>query len=619
YNDDNLFSEEYHQFDDENDLYKFTENPEVLIGREVNGKITSRNINAVLNDVDVICMYSECESKCIKLCGIKINDHESEDILWYKIGEISSTKKNISFQVTVRISYLELNGEKLPRNSLFRVVIDSNEYNEKVLDVIKRYRDKISSVLIDSLLFENGKKIKKLIEYLKSNQIKSDVDDKDQNDWKEIEIDKLMSETFSQTMNKEFQTLSTGIVCSCTGEYVSVPLSGFVKHVIIDFEDINEDVLNFLDEVCSINSSIWIKGEKPSTKSKLYNIKGLNAKYLKKEWIEDIKEKTAENYSFPKNLVSVENNIIDINGIIDNAGLKMIEVPYSKLRDSKSPGLNYNKVNNKDMTIVSVDTEEDFSAFLNEVDEYYKTKKIYHSSLLNSRMKNVCRFLSRNYCSLTKIPRIEIDNTGNVYPCYERLAPIGSIKDSMFDITQSAYLKHEIKIKENLCSKCEVAVGCSKCACMPDFIKEKYCYLMINKPYITDFILESMIISHMRYINKEVSKLKTKDIRISNEHMQNLLTQYENGSENPFFSKYVFLAVTDSFYSIWSPSTNKIYRVTREISIIAEALLKRINPTEIIKIVAKEINLSEEEALVLCNDVFRLFYKNNFLYRPVQI
>ena len=59
YNDDNLFSEEYHQFDDENDLYKFTENPEVLIGREVNGKITSRNINAVLNDVDVICMYSE--------------------------------------------------------------------------------------------------------------------------------------------------------------------------------------------------------------------------------------------------------------------------------------------------------------------------------------------------------------------------------------------------------------------------------------------------------------------------------------------------------------------------------------------------------------------------------
>lgn len=616
YEGEKLFLEEFSQFNSENELGRFNGKVEILIGKKEKGEDISRNLNSILNDIDIVSKSLKDDKVFVKLIGMTLDDYKYRDGIYNAIKE---NQKNIIFQVKVSLDFIKLIKEDIPENLLLSVVINNDCVEEKDIEILEKYKNRITDIFIKNDLVSKISDNEKFIKYVQANNLESKVINERNKYWEELDITKVKNEEIDEKLDKEFQTFSTGFAFSQTGEYINVPLNGFVKHVKIDSKDINEEVLDFLDEACSVNSSIFVTGNKEESNSNLYYLEGLKKIYKKEDWIESIREKSIENQSFPKNLIAINNDVLNVNGIVNNIKLKFKEMSYCEFKDSYYKDRNLDNKENTDLVTLTTNTEKDFSRFIEEVDKYYESKSISHSSLLYARMKNACRFLSRNYCSLTKVPRIEIDGNGNVYSCYENGKPLGTIEDSIFDITQSAYVEHETKLRKSSCSKCPAAIGCPKCACMPEFMKDQYCDLMINKSYITDFILESMVICNLKFTNREISNIPVEKIKISNEHIQNLLSNYENGNEAPFFAKYVFVILTDSFYAVWSPNTNKIYKISKEIALIAEALLKRIEPNEIIKVIADEANLSMEVSTQLCKQVFELFYKNNLLYRQVQI
>ncbi|SFU83172.1 hypothetical protein SAMN04487886_12012 [Clostridium sp. DSM 8431] len=616
YEGEKLFLEEYSQFNSEKELGRFNEKVEVLIGRKEKGKYISRNLNSILKDIDIVGKSSKGDKVHVELSGMTLDNHEYRESIYNAIKE---NQQNIIFEAKISMEFIESIKEDIPENLLVSVVFNKDCAENKDIETLEKYKNRIAAIFIKNELIYQISDNEEFIKYVQANNLGSKVINGKDKYWEELDITKVENKKINQKLDKEFQTFSTGFAFSQTGEYINVPLNGFVKHVKINSEDINEDVLNFLDEACSVNSSIFVTGDKEESNLNLYHVESLKKIYKKENWIENIREKSIENQSFPKNLITINNDVLDVNGIVNNIRLKFNEISYCEFKDSYCKDRNLDSNQNTDLVTLTINTEKDFARFIEEVDRYYESKSISHSSLLYARMKNACRFLSRNYCSLTKVPRIEIDSDGNVYSCYEKEKPLGTIEDSIFDITQSAYVEHETKLRKNSCSKCSAAIGCAKCACMPDFMKEQYCYLMINKPYITDFILESMVICNSKFTNREISNIPVEKIKVSNEHIQNLLNNYEDGHEAPFFAKYVFVILTDSFYAVWSPNTNRIYKISKEIALIAEALLKRMEPNEIIKVIADEANLSMDVSTQLCKQVFELFYKNNLLYRQVQI
>jgi len=599
------------QFVDENDVARFNGTPEILLGSKNQDGIISRNHKAVLKDIETVCKFNQ-KYDYLKLSGIPIDEFIEKETL---IQAIQECGEQVTFLVHVNFDYILQQKVNIPDNAVISIIIKKIEQVETYKQVIERYKDRIFSLEISSsLLMENKQQLKAFLEYISEQNIQVKILYENDDYWKELKVEEIRPDLFSKRLDSEFQTLMNGFIFSYTGEYISVPLNGFVKHVKISNQEMSEEFLEFLDEVCSVNSSIFVEGLELIENSDFIHMDNMTKIYKKDQWIEDNKEINKSGSYFPKNLITCGKNSVNINGIQNDLLINLIEIPYSKYKLEKNGTPNLS-----DVMVLTLEEKEDFNCFIHEVEEFYKTKTIMHSSLLHTRLKNVCRFLSRNYCSMTKIPRIEITNDGNVHPCYEKTETIGTIADTLFDITQSAYVKHENIMRENKCSKCPVNIGCPKCAVMPEHIKEIYCDTMVNKPYVSDFILESIVMTRMAYTNKQVSALSLDNVKFSNEYMFNLLDGYPDGEEVPFFCKYVFIIEAAPFFAIWSPNSNKTFRISKEIAMVGEALLKKLHPLDIVALMEKETGMSNQDTAEFCKKAFELFYNNGLLHRPVQI
>lgn len=596
-----FFSDQYSQFSNENDIVRFSEKPEIVIGM-LEEQCISRNNEAVKHDIEKICSL-EKDNLCIRCSGISLEQYSDVEVL---LDCIRKSKDRAVFLVEVNMEYLITKGAILPDNLIFEVVIDKMEQLDSLSSLFELYKGRLIGIKMDSALIGDTEKVSKMLDISKDLSVNMLYGENEY--WYELDREKIEPFIAGRSLNKEIQTLMNGLIFSHTGEYITIPLNGFVKHVKVHLNRLGEELYSFLEDACSVNSSILIEGEKTKSENNIYHVAGTNRVYEKLQWIEEIREESRKESFYPKNLISIDDTQVTINGLVNSIDVNYLEIPYSKFDEAEEA---------IGVKVFTVEQPEDFDAFVKEADEYFSNKAICNSTLLRGRMKNMCRFLSRNYCSLTKVPRIEIDEDGRIYPCYEKNITLGTIEDSLFDITQEAYVQHENTIRNNQCSKCPANIGCPKCVNIPEFLKKQYCSVMVNKPYISDFVIDSIVMSHLVHTNKIFAQMDLSKVKISNEYMQNILTAYEDGTEAPFFSKYVFIIQADSFFGIWSPVTNRTYRISKEIAIIGEGLLKKIEPSKIMKIIEEITGLPNEQASQLCRSTFDLFYKNNLLYRPV--
>lgn len=590
------------QFEDSSELVKNAHLVEILLGITTS-EILCRNIDTIKEDIEKL--FCICDNfKSIKFSGIRIEQYKyMQELLDYLGGyqgkcefifdTIFDAKlplyKNIKYNIYVTKAYIVENSYKLDlsyyKNSINKIILNISIFRDK-----KRAKNVISTILKNT---EN-------IEFYGKENVEMNT------------LEECIPQKYFECMNEEYQTLSRGILFSITGEYVSVPINGFVKHVKINMSDIDKDVIDFINEVCSVNSSILFEGienESESNNAYIENLKKITCSTCKFENIEKLEN---EQKSYPLNCAYVDADTLNINEIVNDGDLKLKEISFSAYKRVQGENKDY-----KNMYIFTLDTEKDLQCLMEQVDEYYKTKQIYKSYLLDGKLKNMCRFMSRNYCSVTKIPRIAISNNKKIYPCYEMEEKIGDLSNSVYELTQEVYYKHQMRLKDSKCATCPANIACTKCIYMPEFLREKYCEIMINHPYITDFLIESMIVTNLSRTNQQVGKLRFNEIYISNEFIQNILEDEIQGEEIPYFTKYAFLIVTGEFFALWSPNTNKAFRVTKEIAVVCEALFKRLTYNEIIEITTKYNNMSEENATIFCEKVFKLLYENNMLHRQI--
>lgn len=577
-----------------------TNNVRILLGFKLN-KINFRDFGSIKNDLSKLC--NNDKKMKIEFSGIFLEDYEygSELLEW-----LTKYKDDKIFVFNTNLGKLK----NVTKNNIFYNIYIPSDYIKNNKTDLAMVKDNINKVCLNIDIFNNSKLAKNIIntiikyteniEFIGKLNIMLDT------------IKKCIPKKYFDLMNLQYQTLSRGILYSKTGEYVSVPMSGFAKHIYVNKSNVDDEVINFVNEVCSINSSILVDEIYDKSNSNVCSIDKLDKICIKNDEVNSIENIEEKNSSLPLNVAYIDNDKLNINGITNNADLKLIEMPFSEYKPSKNKDY-------RNMYIFTIDTENDLECFLNQVDEFYNTKQIYKSFLIDGKLKNMCRFMSRNYCSVTKIPRLAINENREVCPCYEMNEKIGNLNNSVYELTQEVYYKHQMRLKDSKCATCSANIACSKCVYMPEFLKSKYCDIMINKPYVTDFLIESMILSNLSRINVQIEKLDFKDIHISNEIFQNILPDDLWGEELPYFTKYAFLIQGKNFYAVWSPNTNKTFSITKEIAVVCEALFKRLKYNDIIQVVAKYNNMSIEDAKIFCDKVFKILFNNNMLYRQVTI
>lgn len=581
---------------------------EILLGITNCNKKLYRNIDAIIEDVEKVCKDYEKEVQ-ITFIGDNLENFEKVQQLLTFLEKYKG-KAVFIFNTNLETSKVFTSSDNIKYNiHITKEYI--NNYGNKI--DFASYKNNVNKVIVNASIFDVPKKAKKnidvILKYTENIEIAGELK------ISESILEDCIPKRYMELMNREYQTLSRGILSSMTGEYISVPLTGFVKHMHVDKSLLkDEQVVNLVNEVCSINSSVLTDRINQKQGDSVYSIDKLDKIVALNEEISEIETICDEQESFPLNLAHKNGDSLIINGIVNNAELKLIEIPFSDFENIKRKKSDYTS-----MYIFTLDTEKSLQCFVNQIDRYYNTKQISESYLLYGKLKNMCRFMSRNYCSATKVPRLAVNDRKEICSCYEMDEKIGDLSNSIYELTQEVYYKHQMRLKESKCATCSANIGCPKCIFMPEHIKEKYCDIMINRPYVSDFLIDSMILTNLSRINKQVRNLNYKDIYISNEFFQNILPDELRGEELPYVTKYAFLINSDGFYALWSPNTNKTFSVTKEIAVVCEALFKRLSVADIIKVVGKYNNMSEDDATIFCEKVAVLLYNNNMLHRQVNV
>lgn len=579
------------------------EDIEVLIGLNVLGDIIERNYEAIMTEIEYIIENHDLIEKHINLSGISISNHRYKEYILSKI---------LNFKVKFNLIIDAKEFEKNDYDNIFWKIVLQNEDDLKKIVNIKNSTN-ISSIICNIPISKMSEEfLNSLLKY--SNSFKCDIvfinNDKYWTSFEKTKFNDLL-------LNKKLDILNTfsyGYVFSCTGEYVTVPLNGYSKHIKIDSKDIDENILRRLNEFCSINSSICIKKseENNSDKEKLYHLNSSNEIYKYNSQIENLKNKMKEIGTIPMRIILKDSTgNISIDSMVNSESLKIQDITYKEIKEMKS-------FSNNIMYIIYLKTEEDYKLLLEDIEIYKENKSLKNSPLIHGKLYNTCRFLSRNYCNLTKLPRLTIEDSGEIYPCGDCEKSIGNIlKDDYYDVVQNAYICNENNFTDKNCAKCKSAILCAKCSLLPSFIKDSYCDVMINKPYISDFIIESAIVKEIMITSSLYNEASIEDIAISNEYFQYYINDIEKGNELPYLSKYVFIAIYKNNHVIWCPNNGKIYRISKEIAIVTEALLKCLPLQDIPKVVSERLNISLEKAQQLCDITYEKFFDTNILYRNI--
>lgn len=579
--------------------YTDLEKYEVLIGISDEDEIKSRKLNSIKLDIDNIIKHSNSKDTKIEFVGINLDEYQN-------ISELISCINSYNIKVISTINFEKIDFINDLTNNV-KSNVEVINYNQ--LEVINGFDAEIlrniETLIVDLSLLEEISSLK-LIEKLKLKGISIKLKSTSA-EWINISLNTPINE-----LNKslEYTTYSRGFLRGRSGEYVGVPLNGYTKHVEISKEMISDETLKFIDEICSINSSVYIN-DFTNKESDKYLVDGNNNIREFSELTDKINRKSELHNTLPINSIVIDKESkLQVGDLKFKAKDKFKFITYV---EAKKKNNNYN-----DWNIIKIQSKEDYDMLLNDVEIYLKTNRLDHSPLINGILENSCRFLTRNYCSVEKLPRVKIDYDGKIYPCNEICNEIGTIKDSYFELVQNSYIKHEHILRERNCIKCIANAWCPKCTQLPEYIEENYCNLIKNKSYISDFILESRLIGNLsKYYSLLLNKDK-KEFLIATEFTQVYLKGEERGKEIPFFNKYICVINCNDIHLIWSPNNDKYYRISKPIALIAEALLLRWNIGKVPEMLQGKFDINKNEAAEVCNLAYKKFSEYGLLHRSVR-
>ncbi|MFR9192763.1 MAG: hypothetical protein ACLVLG_06580 [Anaerovoracaceae bacterium] len=398
---------------------------------------------------------------------------------------------------------------------------------------------------------------------------------------------------------RRYIPFSRGFLKSRTGVYTGVPLDGYVKHIEVEGEDMNEAERKCLNELAGINSSVYLKKGELS--------------------FSQFREKNMDAHVIESNLLRIEQDRLIVNDLAYRSPQKIKEIPYNSANDIIEEMAQQFGTPQASFYIFTMETAEDYEAFLRDAEIFREKHTFEKMPLAFGYLKNYCRFLNSNSCLVDKMPRIQLKGDGNVYVCSNFEEPVGTCSQAIFELTQSCYVKKENTIKERGCVSCIARSWCAKCTQMPDFIQKSYCHVMKSKTYVIDYLMASIVYIDMSSTVPVLKSVKPQDVKVTSEYMFNLTDSKEKGKEMPYFPKFSYMFNCEEKGSVlWSAASAKFFRISSQFALVCEMLFKRLSTDAIMENMQDILKIEKEEAIRMFNSISDTLNKSGAMYRPVD-
>lgn len=418
-----------------------------------------------------------------------------------------------------------------------------------------------------------------------------------------------------RSLKKCYTPFSRGFLRSRTGMYNGIFLDRYVKHIEIEDENFNERIASYLNEIACINSSIIIRGAKARINDeKGYFDSSSNGRILNTTY-ELYREKMLNAGAVPSNIITRDENI-RINDLYYMPKSNLVEAHYA---DIKKMILEKAKPDRENIYYTySISQLKDFNVFLEDAESFYNQHKLIDSPLEYGNIQNNCMFMNYKCCYVDKIPRVYISGDENIYICSDYSEPLGKVGQAAFELAQNSYVRKERMIKDRGCAECPSKSWCAKCTHLPEILKNNYCDIMRNKPYVADYIMASEILLQLITTSPKFMHTDMSDFTVSSEYMFNFSEDVKKGEENPFFPKYTYLYECNGEYVFWSSVKSTFTVVSKEIACVLELLLRCLSPFQIYEEYGRIMHVLKDESEKVCKYVFEKFNKAGVLYRLIK-
>lgn len=580
-----------------------------------------RTIDAIRRDVSsLLKTYSglkEMTEKKILFKGLSIENKEVLLSIINELNNIESTylrfvlpiNENLISEITNQINEVKNCRYSLNINEEF----DDNRINELLFLIQNK---KIEEIKFPVQWLEEERKIvsillsakkEKLIDIYPIGEVNS-----------ELLSNETKSLIFENTKNSYLPFLR-GFLKSRTGLYGGVKLDGYVHHVEISEETSEKLKSSFMNEVISVNSSIYMRDKKVDVKGDkcIFNEIGV-ASINNKNYENHLKEFTNNNLH-SSNLIFVNKNKINTNSLAYISDSGYYEISYKEAKSQIDSIKETFKNKNRPVFVYKLNDKEDYETFLKDAEEYKKYHLIKDLPLAYGYLENSCRFVLNSDCFVDKLPRIKVDSEGNIRTCDYQTEPISKIGDSLFDMGHKCFSKREKIFQERSCYECKTKAWCARCTELPEFIKESYCSVMKSKAYVLDYSIVPFLFLGLIDTNPKYSNLLPEEVKVSNEYMFNFISKEIRGEVAPYLPKFTSIVACRDKYLFWSPVTNKYYNVSYEFAYVIELLLRRVKEDSLVELLSEGLSIDINESENIMKFIINNLKKAGVIYREIEI
>ena len=300
---------------------------------------------------------------------------------------------------------------------------------------------------------------------------------------------------------------------------------------------------------------------------------------------------------------------------ISNKISELIELSiYGSVEEIKNKSIG----SERPIYIFKLTDEEDFKLFLEDAEKYNESHKLTDLLLGYGYLENSCRFLNPSGCSSDKVPRLKIDNDGGIHTCDLKVKASSKIGDSLFEIEHNSMTQRAKKLNSRGCYECPTRIWCAKCSELPEFMDNEYCEIMKKKTYVLDYVMAPFIVIRLKDTNKNYRNTSIDKIMVSNEYMYNYISKDLKGEAAPYLPKFTCILSIDGNCLLWSPSTNKYYKISIQFAYVVELLLRRVKAESINKLLSEMLNIDEERSKKIVDVVLNTLKTAGVLYREVK-
>lgn len=391
-------------------------------------------------------------------------------------------------------------------------------------------------------------------------------------------------------------TFAQGYYMSLVGNYPLAVMDGTIKHIKIKGDFSQKNLLLRVNELCNANSSVCIESSE--------------AVYLnqKQKDYEETKRYLANNRILPINYVYSDSDFLFINGECVNSLKRIVKIPYHQWKDYSA--------SIAEELVFTLETEDDLKMFREDLEFYYKTNTVSQSPFLVGQMHMICRFLSEQDCTVRKLPQVTIKENGKVYPCNQDNWEIGSIgESSLQELKKNCAVIDETEKVAKQCNSCKCRGTCSMCSFMSDFLVKHYCDLRRNYPYISELYYETNVVKDLKRKFKIFDQTPLSEIKISNSYFQSITDVHYTGKkvDRVLFYPHVCIIYSQDIYTIWSPFTGKIFRISKEYAVIAEFIFCKIPQKEFQYLLMEMFEYGRDDSSFVVNSSMNLFKESGLL------